>query len=101
MLHGLVDHRNQPDVDDGRVIMDSAIPGALGPFLAALLAAGVRLTGMRADRSPAALAEADTRELRSGLLGPYEGAVHNTLNYLVIGHDDSSGRMFLDNDRLR
>ena len=97
----LVDHRNQPDVNTGRVIMDSSIPGAFGPFLAALLAAGVRLTGRRADRGPAQLAEADARELRSGLLGPYQGAVHNTMNYLVIGHDDSSGRLYLENDRIR
>ena len=76
-------------------------PGAFGPFLAALLAAGVRLTGRRADRGPAQLAEADARELRSGLLGPYQGAVHNTMNYLVIGHDDSSGRLYLENDRIR
>jgi cholesterol oxidase len=97
----LVDHRDDADVNAGRVIMDSAVPGAFGPFLAAMLAAGVRLTGKRADRGPVQRAEADARELKSGLLGPYQGAVHNTMNYLVIGHDDSSGKLHLENDRIR
>jgi cholesterol oxidase len=35
------------------------------------------------------------------VLGPYTGAVHNTLNYLVVAHDNSGGRMVLDNDRIR
>ena len=92
----MMDYREQPNLEEGRIVMDSSIPGAFGPFLAELLATGARVTGARAQRGAAALMEADAREIRSGLLGPYQGAVHNTLNYLVIGHDDSSGRMYLD-----
>jgi cholesterol oxidase len=96
-----VDLRNQPVLSDGKILMDSAIPGAFGPFLAEALAAGLELTGSRAKRTPLALLNAKYRALRSTLLGPYTGAVHNTLNYLVVSHDDSGGRMYLENDKLR
>jgi cholesterol oxidase len=96
-----IDHRNQPNISEGKVIMDSAIPGAFGPFLSEALAAGLDLTGIRATRGPLAWLNAQYRELRSLVLGPYTGAVHNTLNYLVISHDDSGGRMYLDKDKLR
>jgi cholesterol oxidase len=96
-----IDHRNQPDLDEGKVIMDSAIPGALGPFLAKALAVGLVLTGTRAERGPLAWLNAKCRELASVVFGPYAGAVHNSLNYLVVSHDDSGGTMYLENDKLR
>ena len=33
--------------------------------------------------------------------GPYHGAMRNTQIYLVMTHDQSAGRMYLENDRLR
>ena len=33
--------------------------------------------------------------------GAYHGAMRNTQTYLVMTHDDSAGRMYLENDRLR
>lgn len=96
-----IDHRNQPNLDDGKIMADSAIPGAFGPFLSEVLAAGLDLTGSRAKRGPLGSLRAKYRELRSVVLGPYTGAVHNTLNYLVVAHDNSGGRMVLDNDRIR
>jgi len=96
-----IDHRNQPNLTEGKVIMDSAIPGAFGPFLAEFLAAGLELTGTRAKRGPLGWLSAKYRKLSSIVLGPYRGAVHNSLNYLVVSHDDSGGRMYLENDKLR
>jgi cholesterol oxidase len=96
-----IDHRNQPNLAEGRVIIDSSIPGAFGPFLAEFLKAGLALTGVPASRGPLSWVNATYRKLSSFVLGPYHGAVHNTLNYLVVSHDDSGGRMFLENDKLR
>ena len=33
--------------------------------------------------------------------GPYHGAIRNTQTYLVMTHDNSGGRMYLEDDRLR
>lgn len=96
-----VDLRNQPDLDEGKIMVDSVVPGAFGPFLSEVLAAGLALTGSRVRRGALGSLKAKFRELRSVVLGPYTGAVHNTLNYLVVAHDDSGGRMYLDNDKLR
>src|SRR5262249_12298562 len=41
------------------------------------------------------------REVESEVSGPYSGAVANTLFMLVMAYDDSTGRMFLRDDRLR
>ena len=97
----LIDRRNQPNLAEGRILMDSAIPGAFGPFLTEFLKAGLALTGSRARRGPLGWLNAKSRELRSAVFGPYTGAVHNSLNYLVVSHDDSGGRMYLENDKLR
>jgi cholesterol oxidase len=97
----LIDGRSQPSLAEGRILVDSAIPGALGPFLAEFLKAGLTLTGSRARRGPLGWLSAKSRELRSVFCGPYTGAVHNSLNYLVVSHDDSGGRMYLDSDKLR
>jgi cholesterol oxidase len=96
-----IDHRNQPNLDEGKIMADSVIPGAFGPFLSEVLAAGLDLTGSRAKRGPLGSLRAKYRELRSVVFGPYTGAVHNSLNYLVVAHDDSGGRMVLDNDKIR
>jgi len=96
-----IDLRNQPHLADGKIIVDSAIPGLFGTFLAEVLAAGLELTGSRAKRGPLGSLIAKCRALRSVVFGPYTGAVHNTLNYLVVSHDDSGGTLYLDNDKLR
>ena len=96
-----IDHRNQPNLAEGKILMDSAIPGAFGSFLAEALAAGLELTGSRLPRGPLGRLNAKYRELCSVMFGPYTGAVHNSLNYLVVSHDDSGGTLYLHNDKLR
>ena len=41
------------------------------------------------------------RGLESLLFGAYRGAVNHTQTFLVMSHDDASGRMQLENDRIR
>lgn len=97
----LMDGRNQPDLESGTVIMDSAVPGALGLFLPKILALASRLAGVQAKRSIIGRIRAKLREWTSLLFGPYRGAVRHSLNYLAMAHDDSGGQMYLDGDRLR
>lgn len=98
-ITGLIDLRNRPRVDDGMVIEDGTIPGALGVFLPAAFATAAKLVGTAPGRG-AFLAQ-KARELESVLRGPYRGAVDQTQTYLVMTHDDAGGRMFLEDDRLR
>lgn len=98
-ITGVIDMRDQPDVDDGMVIEEGSIPGGLAPLLADSFAAGARAEGRKAQSfNEAAALE---REAKSQLRGAYAGAVRNTQTYLVMSHDGSDGEMSLVDDRLR
>ena len=116
-IAGIIDLRDHPDVSQGMVIEDGSIPGAVGGPLPQALASALRLE-RAAGREPMDFGEpglppgssaATTggpagpvqRELESLILGPYHGAVRNTQTFLVMTHDDGSGEMNLENDRLR
>jgi cholesterol oxidase len=97
----MIDARGGRNLDDGMVMEDGAIPGALATMLPAVLAAGAKLTGIDTDRGLGDSVEEIVREGQSKLLGAYTGAIKNTLFLLIVGHDDSAGRMYLEDDRLR
>lgn len=100
-ITGVIDLRNQPDLEQGMVIEEGAIPGALANFLPLSLAAVSRSVGVDTDPGlPDRLAEL-SRELESLVQGPYQGAVRNTQTYLVMAHDDGNGSAELIDDRLR
>jgi cholesterol oxidase len=99
-IAGLVDMRGEPVLEDGLVLEEGAIPGALGSFLPLAFAAAARLVGREEPGGD----EGDerARELESLLRGPYTGALRNTQTYLVMGHDGAGGRISLDSEgRLR
>ncbi|MGZ8687227.1 MAG: GMC oxidoreductase, partial [Gaiellaceae bacterium] len=60
-----------------------------------------RMMGEDTDEGFADMRAELARELESVLRGPYRGAVHNTLVYLVMAHDDGLGRIVLEDDRVR
>jgi cholesterol oxidase len=99
-ITSVIDMRNQPLLDEGMIIEEGSIPGAIAAVLPLGLAGAAALDGSR----PASIAEAireGKRELESLVEGPYHGAVRNTQTYLIMTHDGSAGRMFLKDDRLR
>ncbi|MGH4020700.1 MAG: GMC family oxidoreductase N-terminal domain-containing protein [Pseudonocardiaceae bacterium] len=100
-ITGITDLREQPDLDDGMVIEEGVIPGALSGVLANALAAAARLDGVDTDTGMLDRARELARELESVARGGYVGAVDNTLTYLVMAHDNAGGRMHLVDDRLR
>jgi cholesterol oxidase len=100
-ITGKIDLRGQPRLDEGLVLEEGAIPGALGPLLAPASQFVAHSIGQDTDRGLADEAREFGREVESLVRGPYHGAVHNTQTYLVMGHDDAGGRMYLDEDRLR
>jgi cholesterol oxidase len=100
-ITGIIDARATANLDDGFVIEEGSIPGALGTMIPAALALGARFGGRDTDGGVRDLLQERLREADSLLRGPRAGAVHHTQTYLVMAHDQSDGAMELQDDRLR
>lgn len=100
-ITGIIDMREQPQLDNGLVIEEGSIPGGLAGILPTTFAAAAKLLGKDTDSGIGDFAAEKTRELESLTRGAYTGAVRNTQTYLVMTHDDAAGRMYLQDDRLR
>lgn len=99
-ITGIIDARYQRELHDGLLVEEGSVPGAISTLLPEALAAAAGVEG-RDGRGLTAMLKAKEREVESLALGPYHGATHNTLTYLVMAHDDGQGRMTLEDDRLR
>jgi cholesterol oxidase len=96
-ITGIIDHRNTPDVRDGFVIEEGSLASPIGGFLAGVLGAAAPVEGVSMpdpDGDPPLADEA--RVLESMLRGPHYGAMRNTQTFLVMAHDDESGRITVD-----
>jgi cholesterol oxidase len=100
-ITGIIDMREQPQLENGMVIEEGSIPGAIAGILPKSFAAAGRLLGKDTDSGVVDRVKEKLREAESLARGAYTGAVRNTQTYLVMTHDDAAGRMYLENDRLR
>ncbi len=100
-ITGVIDKRSQPQLDDGMVIEEGSLPGALSGFLPGSFALAAATGGRRQPPNPQELLREGQRQVESLVGGAYTGAVRNTQTYLVMTHDGSDGRMLLEDDRLR
>jgi cholesterol oxidase len=100
-ITGIIDQRQQPALNDGMVIEEGSVPGALGALLPAALAAVAPWAGTEERPGLDEFADERARELESIFCGPYRGAIRNTQTYLVMTHDDDSGYITLEEDRAR
>jgi len=100
-ITGVIDIRNQPKLEDGMIVEEGSIPGALAGVMPGALEAAAAAGGTDPDTSLVGRIERKKREVESLVGGAYHGAVHNTQTYLVMTHDSGDGRMHLVNDRLR
>ena len=100
-ITGIIDDRLQPQLEDGMVIEEGSVPGALGAMLPAALAAAAPWAGTNLSPGADAFLQERERETESLFCGPYHGAIQNTQTYLVMTHDDAAGSMALEGDRLR
>jgi len=91
--------------DDGyrknMIIQDGAIPSSIAWFIPRILARAAKLTGQDTDSGLLDRLKEKMREWLSIVRGAYHGAVRNTQTYLVMSHDESKGKLQLDNDRVR
>ncbi|HZD93765.1 MAG TPA: GMC oxidoreductase, partial [Candidatus Sulfotelmatobacter sp.] len=106
-IAGIIDMRQRPQLNEGMVIEEGSIPGAIGGLIPIALEAAA---GSQKVLGVAAAAGARTgfvttvqQKVRNleNMFGPYHGAVHHTQTYLVMTHDGSDGKMVLEKDRLR
>jgi cholesterol oxidase len=97
-ITGLIDLRGTTRLDDGMVIEEGAIPGALAATLPAVMCAGALAFGTDTDLDD--LSEERRRELESLFHGAYRGAVNHTQTFLVMAHDGADGTMALSGDRI-
>ena len=100
-ITGIVDMRESPDLDSGMVIEEGVAPGAVSALLARVFPVAANAFGTDTDEGFGDFVRERTRELGSMVGGAYRGALNNTMIYLVMTHDDSGGRMRLEDDRLR
>jgi cholesterol oxidase len=100
-ITGIIDAREKTALDSGMVIEEGAVPGALGATLPVGLAVSSAAVGVDTDSGLVDFVNEKRRELDSLVRGPYTGAARNTQTYLIMTHDDSDGRMYLEDDRLR
>jgi cholesterol oxidase len=101
-ITAVIDARAKTNVEDGVVIEEGVIPGALAPILPATLAAAAGVVGTSGHEGAVVDPRRAARVLESFLTGGRRGAVQHTQTYLVMGHDGADGRMYLDDgDSLR
>lgn len=100
-ITGVIDLRGQNNLNDGMIIEEGVIPGALSVTLPAAFAVQAKMVGTDTAKSWADDARQFAREAESLIRGAYDGALRNTQIYLVMTHDDANGEMYLQDDRLR
>jgi cholesterol oxidase len=100
-ITGIIDQRQGPDLDEGLVIEEGAIPGVLAKFIPQAMALAAKAIGTDTDQGWLDRIQETGREWDSWVRGPYHGALRNTQTYLVMTHDGSGGRLYLEDDRLR
>lgn len=99
-ITGIIDVRQQTDLEDGFVIEEGSIPGAIRQFLPAAFATFSRAVGEDTDAGD--WWKEKKRTVASLAGGASKGAVDNTQTYLVMAHDGSAGKLELDeNEKVR
>lgn len=99
-ITGVIDLREQPVLEDGMVIEEGSIPGALAGVLPGLMAAAASGEGTDTGHGLTHTLRKGLREVES-LVASHRGAMGHTQTYLVMAHDSGTGTMRLgDHDQL-
>ena len=99
-IGSVIDLREQPALDEGMVIEEGVIPGALAGLLPAAFVSFADLIGQTTEQGLWPTLQASYRKVVSLVRGAYYGAMQHTITYLVMTHDDSAGTMRLAHNRL-
>ena len=99
-ITSVIDCRNSPNMEEGFVIEEGSIPGALGSVLPEALSAAAAVFGEDTDSGFMDGLRENYRSMLSLTRGPYQGAVDNTQTYLVMSHDGSEGKISLNDGKV-
>jgi cholesterol oxidase len=93
---GIIDARKEHDF----LVIEGALPGAMARYLPFLLATADELVGIEPETG---IIESLKRKIRVlfSLFSAYMGATDRTQTYLVVNQDDSGGRLYLKDGRVR
>jgi cholesterol oxidase len=100
-ITSVIDMRNADDREDGLIIEEGSVPAALARVLTAPLALSGDLGVHTSDVDLIALSRRKMSETHSLIAGADVGSMAHTQTFLVMSHDGSDGRLYLDDDRLR
>ncbi len=98
-ITGTLDMRDTEELDEGILMEEGAIPGAIAALMPAGLYAASQL-GEDMDSGFIDALKEKAREIESAVRGPYHGALEHTQTFLTMTHDDAGGVMELDDDQL-
>lgn len=99
-INGVIDMRDQPEVLDGYVLEEGAVPEALAPILQAMLEAMPGKVYPKEystkERLRHFLSRTETR-----FKGPYSpgGSINRTQIYLIMSHDNNEATLTLENGK--
>jgi cholesterol oxidase len=95
----VIDMRHQPELEDGIILEEGGIPGALAPILPLMFATAATLGGV--NTAPGNFLAQGLRQAESVLFGAYRGATMHLQTYLAMGHETNCGTMKLESDQIR
>ena len=96
-----IDMRDSADLENGLIIEEGTVPAALSRVLTMPMAlAGEAAMDVR-ELDLVEMAGRKLSEAHSVVAGPEAGTMSHTQTFLVMSHDGSDGRLYLDDDRLR
>ncbi len=94
-ITSVIDVRHRPVLEDGMVIEEGSIPSAVKPLLKPMLFMSAKLQGTHTDTGFADWGAEAAREAESLFRGAHHGSINHTQTYLIMTHDDVSGKMSL------
>ncbi|WP_051203275.1 GMC family oxidoreductase [Hugenholtzia roseola] len=101
-ITSVIDMRNRPNLNEGMVIEEGSVPGAMAATFPQLFMPLAGKIGTDTDEGLSDKIGEKLRILESWVWqGAYKGAMQNTQTFLVMTHDDSKGELLLENDRLK
>ncbi len=99
-ITGVIDMRKCTPKENGMVIEEGVIPGALSAVLPATFVTLSKLFSKDTDKGFGDFLAEKMREIKSLVGGAYKGALRNTQTFLVMCHDDGKGEMELADGKL-
>ncbi|HEX8906200.1 MAG TPA: GMC family oxidoreductase N-terminal domain-containing protein, partial [Longimicrobiaceae bacterium] len=96
----VIDRTKTAKVEDGSIIEEGSIPGAIADLLPVAFAAAEAAVGQETEAGVHRKLSEFEDSLVSNVLGPRKGADRKTQTYLVMAHDGADGRLVLENDRV-